>query len=84
MNTKKQNTYLIKQAAGFFVQPFSYPVDMELLVEQWMTIEKQNTSLIQPEVSCEFSAIHLELTEIMDYNLKAKCIFDSASISSSM
>ena len=84
MNTKKQNTYLIKRAAGFFVQPFSYPVDMELLVEQWMTIEKQNASLIQAAVSCGFSAIHLELTEIMNYNLKAKCIFDSASISSSM
>ena len=81
---KKQNTYLIKQAAVFLVWPFSHPVDMELLVEQWMTIEKQNASLIQPEVSCEFSAIHLELTEIMDYNLKAKCIFDSASISHSM
>ena len=82
---KKQNTYLIKQAAVFCVCGLSaIHLTWSYLVEQWMTIEKQNASLIQPEVSCEFSAIHLELTEIMDYNLKAKCIFDSASISSSM
>ena len=44
-----------------------------------MTIENQNAYLIQLAVSLSLSAIHLELTEMMDYHGKAKCTFASAS-----
>ena len=44
-----------------------------------MTIENQNAYLIQLAVSVSLSAIHLELTEMMDYHGKAKCTFASAS-----
>ena len=36
-----------------------------------MTIENQNAYLIQLAVSLSLSAIHLELTEMMDYHGKA-------------
>ena len=44
-----------------------------------MTIENQNAYLILLAVSFSLSAIHLELTEIMDDHGQAKCTFASAS-----
>ena len=44
-----------------------------------MTIENQNAYLIQLAVSLSLSAIHQELTEMMDDHEKAKCTVTSAS-----